>query len=66
VFVARIQTEPAFAVLSVEVALAGDYGRNVLDVHPDGNQLLLISGAGSAGHSGARSMPSPMRELSRT
>ncbi len=48
VFVARIQTEPAFAVLSVEVALAGDYGRNVLDVHPDGNQLLLISGAGSA------------------
>ncbi len=47
-FVARVQTEPSFAVLSTDVVLIGTYQGNVLDLHPDGDRLLMVSGAAAA------------------
>jgi serine/threonine-protein kinase len=41
-FVARVQTDPSFAVLSTDVVLTGAYQGNTLDLHPDGDRLLIV------------------------
>jgi serine/threonine-protein kinase len=52
VFVARVQTEPSFAVLSTEVVLTGVYQGNTLDLHPDGDRLLMVSDQGAPAAAG--------------
>jgi eukaryotic-like serine/threonine-protein kinase len=42
-FFAHIQTEPTFSVLSTDIVLTGVYHRSFLDVHPSGEQVLLVN-----------------------
>ncbi|MEJ2206622.1 MAG: protein kinase [Gemmatimonadota bacterium] len=56
-FAARVQTEPTFALLSIEPVLTGiESDRDALDVHPDGRRILYVddrpAGAGARGADG--------------
>jgi Tol biopolymer transport system component len=60
--VARVETEPAFRVLSTEVVLTGSYDIATWDLHPDGDRMVIAESehARDTNEADAPSAPVPL------